>query len=337
MSKKKYTHNPVRAVELEHSRAAQMRDGKPFIEVDKYGNEKEIIDHTPNQHLEFRGSNNFYLCDAAKYFCTHHRESLHIGKIYIEADSLYDKFLSVTIGEFKDQRQKLMDELANTGKRKCYIPNGKGSIFIMTPFNVVYETVERENLTSSELKRLSNINAPKIKKIHLFFPTPIFEEYLNEKNRQFYRHPVNLYAKIYDILSKMDIKNMEGLVAGKDYFLDINYEELLQSPMFVEGYICFFDYLYKHGAGDPRKSSISINEAHLMKTCVPSLIHIDGAGKVKIRNIKKYDAFFKMAVVLSNNIEGFDYKIMSSPKPDYSDFGKRGQMIFKLKHPEIKA
>jgi hypothetical protein len=156
MSKKKDTvNNPIRVAELELSRAAQMQqDGKSFIEVDKDGNEKEIIDHKASHHLEFRGSNNFYLCDAAKYFCTHHKESLRIGKIYIEAESSYEKFLSVTIGEFANQRQRLMDELGNTGKRKCYIPNGKGSVFIMIPFNVVYETVETETMTDSEFKRL---------------------------------------------------------------------------------------------------------------------------------------------------------------------------------------
>ncbi|MDR1663114.1 MAG: hypothetical protein LBR59_01720 [Endomicrobium sp.] len=132
----------------------------------------------------------------------------------------------------------------------------------------------------------------------------------------------------------MNIKNMEGLVAGKDYFRDINYEELLQSPKFVEGYIRFFDYMYKHGAGDPKKCSLSVNEADLMKTCVPSLIHVNEVGKVKIRNPKEYVAFFKMAVALSSRIKGFDYKIMGPPKPDYSDFGKRGQMIFKLEHPK---
>jgi hypothetical protein len=335
MSKKKtYTHNPVRVVKLEHLRAAQLRDGKPYIEIDENGNENEIKDHDPRHQMEFKGSNNFYLWDAAKYVCTHHREALHVGKIYIEAEFTYDKFLDVTIGEFKKQHQRLMDELSNTGKKKCYIPNGKGGVFIMTPFNVVYETVENDKLTNSEFKSLKNINAKKINKIHLFFPTPIFEEYLNGTNKQFYRHPVNLYARIYDILTKMDIKNMHGLVAGKDYYRDINYEELLPSPMFVEGYIRFFDYLYKHGAGDPRKSSISIDEADCMKTCTPSLIHVDGNGKVRIRDHKKYEAFFKMAVILSNVVKGFDFKLIGAPTPDYSDFGKRRRMIFKIEHPK---
>jgi hypothetical protein len=307
-------------VDVELLRTKQL-DNTSFIEIDKDGNEEKITGHVPKYQLEFRGSNNFYLCDAAKYICTHHRDNLNVRKTYIDAELSFDKFLDITIGEFKDQRQKLMDELSNTGKHKCYIPNGEGSIFIMTPFNIVYETAEQKS---------SNINAPKIKKVYFSFPTPIFKEYLFDENKQYYRHPVNLYAKIYDILKKMisELKN-----ENRQGF---SYEELLQSPTFVEGYIKFFDYFYKHGAGDSRKESLSVNEADLMKTCIPSLIHIDGAGKVKIREPKKYEAFFKMAAVISNMIKGFDYQIVGAPKKDQSDFGKRGYMKFNLTHPVNK-
>jgi Fe-S-cluster containining protein len=332
MSKKTYVHNPRQLVETELLRAPQVRNCKTF-EVDKESNKKEIIGHVPRHQLEFRGANNFYLCDAAKFVCTHCKESLQlIGDLYIFATIDYTKFLEITIGDFKDQYEKLMNELANTGKKRCYISSDRDTVFLMYPFVINYESIKIEELNEPERKRLANINASRIEKVHFQFPAPIFKEYLNETNMQYYRHPVNLYAKIYDILKKMDIKNIKSLIAGIDYSLDINYEKLLSSLSFVEGYLKFFDYLYKHGAGDPKKSSLSVSEMDLMKTCMPSLIRIDGAGHSRPRNVFEYDAFFKMVVILSNDIEGFDYKIIGFPKPDYKR--GRGWKVFNLEHPQ---
>jgi hypothetical protein len=333
-----YTHNPVQMVNVEHLKINQLQNDE-FIEIDESGNETKIEKYNLTSKYEFRGCHNYYCCDAAKYLCTHHKDSLKIGNIYIEAEIKYEKFIDITIGDFQDQQKKLFDELSNVGKRKCCIPTGNGRVLIMTPFNIVYEAIKNEKIPEGERKRLENIEAKKIERIHFFFPAPIFKDYLSSTNKQFYKHPVNLYAKMYHILKIMqkELKETQKSPDKKDFNLipkGINYEELLSSPTFVDGYIAFFDYLYKHGAGDERKKSISINEADLMKSCVPSLIHIDGAGKVKIRDKRKYGAFFKMAVILSYKIKGFDFRITDAPKPDRSDFGKRGWMIFPLDHPE---
>jgi hypothetical protein len=325
MYKKSTVHNPVKSADWELTRARQMK-GSAFYELDENGKKREIKSHVPTHTMEFRGAISHYLNDFAKYMCTHHRDALDTkDEIYIKAEVTYENFLDFTIGEFKNQRPKLLDELANIGKRRCYVPEGNGTFLIMTPYIVNMRGQEHEEMTKADLARYGNISHPKITKVFVYFPTAVFGDYLSEKNRQFYRHPVNLYAKMYDFISNKLLVAIKGE-------LDMDEEEELTSPTFVEGYIKFFDYLYKHGAGNPEKTSLLVNEVDLVETCMPSLLQHDGNGQARPRETKQYGSFFKTAIILNKHIKGFSYHIEGTVRNYPCSLGKKGWMLFNLGH-----
>ncbi|MDR1087572.1 MAG: hypothetical protein LBL16_05020 [Endomicrobium sp.] len=337
MKNKNYTHNSREMMSVEFIRAEQLKKTKPtpdFYEFDKEKNIVEIKEHIPNRKYEFNRAGYFYLQDAAKYLCTHHKDALFLNdSIYIKAEVKPTTFTDITIGEFKYQKEKLKTELAETSDHRCYIPNGKGGYYLMHPFMVIPESASNEELTEEERKRFSNINALKIKKFHFYFAKPMFEKYLN--SGQYFQHPKNLYAKVWDTIMKLDIGNNSDarLVEGIDYQRRINYKELLSETRFVAGYIRFIDYLYLHGAGNPDVKSISIDDAKLVKMCCPSLTQTHKDGRILLRDKAKADAFIRMIVVLTNRFssDGLDYQVKGVPKtnPD-----KPRTLIFEFDHPQ---
>jgi hypothetical protein len=334
MEKKNFTHISKESVDTELLKAEWLKESNsPVFEVDKDRNILEIKDHLPQRKFEFNSSGHFYLSDAAQYLCTHHKNALFLDdNVYIRSIVKRDKFFDITIGDFKEQYGKLMSELSKTESRRCYISNGEGGYYLMHPFMLIPESISLEKfkeLPEKEKQKLTNISATRIEKFHFYFARPMFEKYLN--HGQFYQHPVNLYAKIYDIVSKLNINDNTDsrFVAGKDFYPDIDYKELLPSPRFVAGYIKFFDYLYEHGAGSLK--SISIDEIEIFKTCYPSLIKISKDSGMIIRDKKEYEAFFKMVVILTTCLDGFDYKLKGTPKDDPN---KNGYRIFKFDHTQ---
>jgi hypothetical protein len=223
-------------------------------------------------------------------------------------------FFDFAIGEFKEQYKKLMNELAIMDSRRCYVPNGKGGYYRMHPYIIVPESISLEKINAlpeQERQRLLNTKNSLIEQFHFYAARPLYAKYLD--GGQFYQHPKNLFAKIWYIISQLDINaNKNGrFVAGKDFYPDINYNELLSSPRFVQGYIKFIDYLYVHGAAS--HASLLIDRGDMLKKCCPSLIKRHKDGRILIRDHREYEAFFKMVVILTKHLDGLDYKLKRPP------------------------
>jgi hypothetical protein len=225
-------------------------------------------------------------------------------------------FFDLAYGEFKEQHKKLMNELAIMDSRRCYVPKGDGGYYLMHPYIIVPESISLEKfnaLPEQEKQRLLNTKNSLIEQFHLYFARPLYAKYLD--GGQYYQHPKNFFAKVWHIVSQLDINANKDrrFVAGRDYYPEINYNELLSSPRFVQGYIRLINYLYEHGAGSHK--SISVDEADLFKECYPSLIRTakDDKISIRIRDIQEYNAFFKMSVVLTMYLDGLDYKLKCPP------------------------
>jgi hypothetical protein len=334
MQKKNYTNSPREVAETKLINVRELIETKPsFYELDEKGNEKKIH-HLPRKSLEFNGANHGYLCDAAKYICTHHAEALDLesDEIYIKAKIYRSKLLEYTVGPYiKTQGKKFIDEVTRTNKRECYIPNGKGGFYIMPPFIVIGETESQNELSIKEQQRFNNIGHLTPVIYHLYIAKAIFLKYVKGKEYQYYQHPVNLYAKMYHITSKICevIKNPKILEDQEDYYSEINYKELLNSPTFVDGYLKVIDYLYIKGAGS--KDNLIINHYDMLKTCCPSLIRTDQQGKSRIRDHKIYNGFKRATPIIINQLDGLDYKIIP-PIKKYPDENKPEYYIYKFEH-----
>jgi hypothetical protein len=316
----KYVNNPRQMAEVEQIRAGNLiKENPEFYELKHGSNEFELLRyHQPKRRLEFNLANYFYLADAAKYLCTHFREKLNLGSInYIETVLDWEIFLQITIGKFHDQYHKFMDELRDA-QRYCYIPKEDGGYYIMPAFRLDFATENQEDLSADQLRKLKNIEAQKIKTVTFSMAKPIFEKYLNLTDKQYYRHPPNLYANLYDITSKKLFVPEDDLTDCPD----------LAAPTFVAGYIRFFDYLYLHGAGT--NDRISLNFQDMITHVMPSLIQTSKQGKTVARDVKKLAKFLSTATVLSAMLHGLDYKLKSPP---IDDPNKDGYMIYEFDHP----
>jgi hypothetical protein len=324
---KKYTHNPRQVADMELVRAGNLMKEKPdFYNLEKDGTFKQLNNHSPRRRLEFNSANYLYLCDAAKYLCTHHKDELNTGSLnYIEIEIEWDIFKQITIGQYTQQYSKLLNELDGS-QRYCYIPKGKGGYYIMPPFRLDFTTENQEDLSEGQLRKLKNIEAQKIKTVTISMAKPLFEKYIT--GGQYYLHPVNLYAKIYDIVSNWDINNRSELVTRKCVDPETNYKQLLTCPNFIAGYIRFIDYLYIHGAGTNNK--ITVNLQDFLSKVMPSLCRINEEGKMKIRDNKEFTEFMTAATVLTAMLDGLDYKLKSTPKDDPN---KNGYIVFEFDHP----
>jgi hypothetical protein len=295
-----------------------------FAILKEDGSFKQLEKHSIQRRLEFNAATHFYLCDAAKYLCTHKKSSLNFGSLnYIEAKINWQIFLQITIGKYKNQYSKLMCEL-NNSQRHCYIPRSKhdgGGYFIMPPFRLDFTTIDQEKLSKEQQRKLHNINAQKIDTVTLSMAKPLFENFL--KGGQYYQYPVNLYASIYHIISdRSEILQMSEKFIGKN---------------FIAGYIRFIDYLYIHGAGNPQKNKISVNVNDLLSKVMPSLIYVDKQGRKHKYKRESIDFLIAASTLVSNyNLNCLDYKIEKNEngtmiKDDPNDSRK---IIFNISHPK---
>lgn len=327
---KNYSHCPRQAADIELIRARQLMKEKPdFYNLEKDGTFKQLNNHSPRRRLEFNSANHFYLCDVAKYLCTHHKDKLSLGAInYIETALDWDIFLKLAIGQYKNQYQKFMEELRNS-QRYCYIPRDSGGYYIMPPFRLDFTTESLEDLSERQLRKLKNIEAQKIKSVTFSMAKPIFEKYI--KGGQYYKHPINLYAKIYDKLNEIikAVKNSD-LNALRSRGFDLDIERDFTCPIYVSGYVRLIDCLYIRGAGTKDKISVSLQD--LLPQVMPSLCHINEQGKMKLRNRAELEDFLTVAATLTGTLDGLDYKL----KPVKVDTEKDGCIIFEFDHPNKK-
>lgn len=315
-------HQPRTSAETGLVRAGNLAQNKEkilFTEIGKDGSETIVKNHQPKRSLEFNTAACYYLDDAAKYLCTHCKDALDTqNKLYVMAELDRDFFFDITIGKFTDQYHRFMNGLSNVGDRKCYIPNGKGGYYIMLPFILAFETENQEKLTENERRRLKNITrrdevSKKIAKVYLYFAKPIFEEYLTGANRQYYKHPKNLFAATYDFIkNEMDAQSQDSIGANLPYHM--------------EKFIRFIDYLYIKGAGNPFKKQLQINIAKMFDEVAPQYVQKDAQGQSRIRNVKEAEDFFTTAVCLTGKIDGIDYKAKR-----FNFDG--GNLILEFEHP----
>jgi hypothetical protein len=318
MKEKDYTHCPREICDARLLRAEWLKSRIPkptFIELSKDGLETELKDHRPQRCFEFNSAGYLYLDDVAKALCTHHKDALFLGdEVYIRSIVGRDMFFDLAIGEFKEQYHRLMMELGRMDNRRCYVPNGKGGYYVMHPYIIVPESISLEKfnaLPEQERQRLLNTKNSLIEQFHLYFAQSLYKPYLD--GGQYYQHPKNMTAKIWHIISQLDINtNKDGcLVAYRDYYPEINYKELLFAPRFVAGYMRVIDYLYEHGAGN--HTSLVIDRGNMLKKCCPSLIKRHKDGRILIRDHREYEAFLKMVVIITTCLDGFDYKLKRPP------------------------
>jgi hypothetical protein len=326
MSEKDYVHQPRASAETELVRAgnlAQNKEKSTFIEIGKDGIETSVENHQPKRSLEFNNAACYYLNDAAKYLCTHCKNGLDVqNKLYVMAELDRTFFFDITIGKFTEQYHRFMSSLSNVGDRKCYIPNGKSGYYIMSPFMLAFETENQEKLTESERRRLKNITqrgevARKIAKVYLYFAKPLFEEYLTGLNRQYYKHPKNLYATTYDLV-KNDIPSIQN-----------RSEEDI--PSHTEDIIRFIDYLYIHGAGDPNNKKLRLDVGKMCAEVFPQYTRRNELGRVRLHDAEKVATIITTAIMLCNKTDSLDYKISMREQPDL-DY-KSMQIILELEHP----
>jgi hypothetical protein len=324
---KQVVHQPRNLAEtglIRVGNLAQNKEKLSFVEIKKDGIETVVENHQPKRSLEFNTAACYYLNDAAKYLCTHCKPSLDTrNKLYVMGELNRNLFFDITIGKFTEQYHSFMSSLSNVGDKKCYIPNGKGGYYIMSPFMLVFETENQEKLTENERRRLKNIThrndvAKKIAKVYFYFAKPLYNDYLTGKNRQFYKHPKNLYATIYDLMKK-DIPTVQGSMR----------ENL---PYYVETIVRFIDYLYIHGAGDPNKEELTLDASNMCAEVAPQYVRRDAQGRTIIHDIKELRGLLTTAILLCNKTDGLDYKIPLRETPTSFDCRTK-QITFKLEHP----
>jgi hypothetical protein len=317
-------HQPRNSAETELVRAstlAQNKEKLSFVKIEKDGIETVVENHQPKRSLEFNTAASYYLSDAAKYLCTHYKEVLDTrNKLYVMAELDREIFFDITIGKFTDQYHRFMNGLSNVGDRKCYIPNGKGGYYIMLPFMLAFETENQEKLTENERRRLKNIThrgevARKIAKVYFYFAKPLFEEYLTGANRQYYKHPKNLFSAIYDFIKK------EMPIVQNSIGANLHYH--------VESLVRFIDYLYIHGAGDPNKKQLTLSLSNICSEVVPQYVQRNSQGRIRIRNYKEAGELLATAVNLTSKIDGLDYKVTGFK----FGRGSKDNLIFGLEHP----
>jgi hypothetical protein len=279
-----------------------------FYELDNDGNTKELANHVPKRSFEFTLDKQLYLADAAKYYCTHHAKNLILSeRDYILAITSRERFIDATIGQYKEQTHKLLNDLKEALTRFVYVPNELGGYTVMQPFGLVYDT---------------NVDFERISEIRFRFSKLIFGKYL--EGGQYFRQPKNLTAKLYDIVSKWDVNAWEQERLGRKALLD--YNTLLSDKVYLASYIRFFDYLCLHGAGDKRHDKITVDIRDMLPKVAPSLCKIDNKLRVFQRDKEQSIAFLKAAELLGRTVEGFDFQIVKvrviAPK-----------IVYKLKHP----
>jgi hypothetical protein len=236
----------------------------------------------------------------------------------------------------------------------------------MQPFIVDLESEDGTRLTTAEKKRLGNLKhndgTRKLRYITIAFAKPLFQKYLD--GGQYYQHPACLYAQVHDIIER-EKKCYGHPLRGKETFADISIDEMrieinklsrkelkklkrnldnpqsanqeLKSEDMEFPIISAIDYLYLHGAGDPRKSYIELPIDDFLNHCNPSALTII-KGKLYQRRDKMTLLFQKLIIVLSF-LEGLDFSICIQGKdflPGINTLKKDGieYLYCKLDHPD---
>ena len=286
--RKNVVHCPSLEAKTELIRAKWLqRTQSDFYELDNDGNIRKLANHVPKRSFEFTLDKQLYLADAAKYYCTHYAKNLILSeRDYILAITSRERFIDATIGQYKEQTHKLLNDLKEALTRFVYVPNELGGHTVMQPFGLVYDTT---------------VDFEKISEIRFRFSKLIFGKYL--EGGQYFRQPKNLTAKLYDIVSKWDVNAWEQERTGRKPLLD--YNALLSDKVFLASYIRFFDYL----CGDKRHDKITLNFRDMLPKIAPSLCQIDNKLRVSYRNKDQIDAFLTAAELLGRTVEGFDFQI----------------------------
>ncbi|GMO66856.1 MAG: hypothetical protein Nk1A_4590 [Endomicrobiia bacterium] len=199
----------------------------------------------------------------------------------------------------------------------------------MPPFRLEFLAKKSETLSELQRRRLENLTkntlGGQIRKITFSMAKLLFEPFLN--GGQYYHHPVNLYASLFDLVS-----NSEEIITKRQNLKELfkDGKEDIKGSKFLAGYIRFIDYLYLHGAGDPKHSQITVDLMHLVSQVIPSLCYHDKHGEVRRRNIDDVSKFVSIAATIVAQLDGLDYQI-SGPMEVIP--GQTPKAVFKLTHP----
>jgi hypothetical protein len=357
-----YTHAPRALVTTETTRTNIL---SALEKLDLYTEEGKLIPtHKIKRKYEFNGAGNLYLCDAIKYICTHEAKAIRKGGYNrFEVKLKWESFVKRAIGENTDQYHRLCNEVWRTihEARPCYIPKEGGGWFLMQPFIVDLESVDGEKLSSEEKKRLENLNGNdgtrKLGYITIAFAKPLFQKYL--EGGQYYQHPCCLYAQVHKYveednaifkdqsqnmtlpgMTKEETRSKLKLMSEEE--CSIFKQEQAQSPEQTEAIrsedlefpiISAIDWLYLHGAGDPRKTYIEIPLEDFIRHCLPSAGY-EKAGTFYIRKHKEGQYLTTLIDTISR-LQGFDFTITG-----FTGVERDGKKFahFELAHPErLKA
>jgi hypothetical protein len=324
---KSFTHASRELVETELVKTGVLKDGQLTL----YGETGELL---PQQKAarrhEFNKAGNLYLSDVVKYICTHESAYLDETVSYYSIHLKWSAFVKRAIGENHDQYSRLCKEVMRTmGKQElCYIPKADGGYYLMQPFVVALESEDNDKLAPKELQNLANLSKSgrstqikaKIGHITILFAKPLFQKYLKEGG-QFYQHPTCLYSQVHKYIQQWD-----GSVRENAAVPVLEEGPASASDQMESAVTDAIDFLYKHGAGDAKKSRITVSLVELLRSCYPtSVSHVK--GKYYPRD-DMVSVFFDAIISVISNLNGLDYKITGIQE------GEGGNIIVNFSHPK---
>jgi hypothetical protein len=198
----------------------------------------------------------------------------------------------------------------------CYIPKADGGYYLMQPFVVALESEDNDKLAPKELQNLANLSKSnkssqikaKIGYVTVLFAKPLFQKYLKEGG-QFYQHPTCLYSQVHKHIQQW---SKEDSAAA--------------SNQIKSAVLDAIDFFYKHGAGDVRKSYITVNLVELLRSCYPAAV--DHKNNKYYPRLSIATIFMSAIVSVISNLNSLDYKITDIQE------GNDGNIIVKLSHPK---
>jgi hypothetical protein len=324
---KSFTRASRELVETELVKTGVLKDSQLTL----YGETGELL---PQQKAarrhEFNKAGNLYLSDVIKYICTHESTFLDETASYYSIRLSWMAFVKRAIGDNQDQYYRLCKEVMRTMEKQelCYIPKADGGYYFMQPFVVALESEDSDKLAPKELQNLANLSKSgkssqtkaKVGYITVLFAKPLFQKHLKESG-QFYQHPTCLYAQVHKYIQQWDGGVKESASTPVLEECPASASDQMESAVMDA-----IDFLYKHGAGDAKKSRITVSLVELLRSCYPtSVSHVK--GKYYPRD-DMVSVFFDAVISVISNLNGLDYKITSIQE------GEGGNIIVNLSHPK---
>jgi len=316
---KSFTRTSRELVETELVKTGVLKDGQLTL-YDEKGD--RLLQQKAMRRHEFNKAGNLYLSDVVKYICTHEPAFLDETVTRYSIRLTWPAFVKRAIGDNQDQYYRLVNEILRTKRNKedCYIPKADGGYYLMQPFVIDFESEDHSKLTEKELRDLKNLGREKLGHITILFAKPLFRKYLKEGG-QFYQHPTCLYSQVHKYIQQWDGGVKESAVTPVLEEGTVSASDQMESAV-----VDAIDFFYKHGAGDAKKSQITVHLVNLLRSCYPSALNHKGNKYYPIATI--VSAFLNAVVSVISKLNGLDYNIT-----EIQD-GKGEDIVVKLSHPK---